>query len=223
MRRLFANWSYKLLALAIAAFLWAVAHGESPIERGFDIPVVLRDVPGELVAVGQSADVVNVRVMGTRAALRNLSPGELEYRVSAAGAKPGPADYEVDPSRIELPRGARIVSRSPSDIEVRFEKRASRAVRVRPDIAGEPAQGFQVAGVDVEPRRVQITGARSEVLRISEVVTETIDLTDASAPLEREVRLSLGGGRVWLEKPGPVKVRVRIEPRPAPPGAPEAS
>lgn len=215
MRRLFANWNYKLLALAIGLFLWAVAHGASDIERGFDIPVVLRGVPEELVATNLGVDKVNLRVMGSRAALRTLSPGALSYEIEASGAKPGRADFEVDVSRLELPRGARVVSRSPAEIEVTFEQRASRAVRVRPDIEGEPAEGFRIAAVDVEPRRVQITGARSEVLRISEVVTETIDLTDASAPLEREVRLSLGGGRVWLEKPAPVRVRVRVEPVPA--------
>jgi YbbR domain-containing protein len=220
MRRLFANFGYKLLAVAIALFLWAVAHGSSPIERGFDIPVVLSGVPDDLVVTGHSVDMMNLRVMGTRAALRNLSPAALEYVVEVAGAKPGVAAFELDISRLELPRGARIVSHSPSRIELTFEPRASRAVRVRPDITGEPAEGFVLGAVDVVPGRVQITGARAAVLRLAEVVTETIDVSGADAPLEREVRISLGGDQIWLENPKPVRVRVGIQPLAAPSGTP---
>jgi YbbR domain-containing protein len=92
-------------------------------------------------------------------------------------------------------------------------------VRVRPDLEGEPAQGFLVAGVEVEPDRVWLVGARSEVLRLSEVVTETVDVSGLSESEEREVRLSLGGGHVWMEDNSPVTLRIAIEPVPETEGA----
>jgi YbbR domain-containing protein len=214
MRFLFANLRYKLLALVLALFLWVVAQGSSSIELGFDVPVVLNGIPEELVVTGESVDAIHLRVKGTRAALRNLSPASLEYLLDVSGAKVGVSEYAVDASRLDLPRGAEPVSRSPMEIEVSFEKRATRAVRVRPDIEGEPAEGFVVTGVGIEPARIHITGARSEVLRLSEVVTETIDVTDASEPLERDVRVALGGDRVWVKDTKPVRVHVEIEQNP---------
>lgn len=204
-----------LLAFVIAVFLWGVAHGSSSIERGYDLPVVLRNVSDDLVVTDRSADVVNVRLMGSRAALRNLSPGALEYQIDVSTARPGRADFEVDVSRLELPRGARIVSRSPSQIEVHFERRATRAVRVRPDVSGEPAPGFRLSSVDVLPPRVRLAGARSQVLSLKEVVTEPIDISGLVATEERDVRVFLGSGTVWVENDEPVKVRIRIEPDPA--------
>jgi YbbR domain-containing protein len=114
-------------------------------------------------------------------------------------------------SRLDLPRGAKIVSRSPSQIKLRFERRGRKSVRVRPDIEGDPAVGFVVTGVEVEPPRVWLVGARSTVLRLSEVVTETVDVTGLAESTEREVKLSLGGSHVWMEDNQPVKLRIAVE------------
>ena len=201
-----------LLSVTIAMVLWGMAHGTSDIERSLDIPVIFHGVPENVVVTGQTADAVNVRVLGSRAALRSL-PAKLEYRIDLSDAKPGPAVYEVDSSQVdqELPNGARIVSRSPSSIEVSLEQRGRKALRVRADLEGEPAEGFTIASVEVDPARVWVTGARSDVLRLSEVVTETIEVTGIREPLEREVRLSLGSDHVWREDGGGVKVRIVVE------------
>lgn len=209
---IFQNLSYKLLAVAIALLLWAFAQGTSENEIGFDIPIVFNGVPESLVIVDKSADEVNLRVMGSKAALRNLSPGDLEYVVDVSGAKRGVADYDIELSRLELPRGAQPVARSPSRVQVEFERRGSKVVRVRPDLEGQPLEGFAVAGVEVEPAGVRITGARSEVLRLNEVLTETIDVNGLNRSVEREVRLSLGASHAWVEEPRPIRVRVQIAP-----------
>lgn len=205
-----------LLSMAIAIVLWLMAQGTSSIDRGVDIPVVFDGVPDDLVIVGQSVDTVNLRVLGSRAALRNVSSDRLDYRIDVAGAKPGHAVFEVDQSRIELPRGVRAVSRSPAAIEVDFERRGRKAVGVRADLVGEVATDFALAGVEVDPPRVWLAGARGEVMRLAEVVTEPIDLTGMQAPFERKVRLLLASEHVWPEQDGPVTVRISIEPRPAP-------
>ena len=220
MRRLpglFSNLWLKLLAVAIALFLWMVARGSSSVERGFDIPITLHGLPEELVVVDQGADALNVRVAGTLVALRNVQPGTFEYALDVSGAKAGRADYEVDISRFDFPRGSRVVSRSPAQIQLTFERRATRPVNVRADVEGRPALGYQIRRVQIEPPRVRITGARSEVLRLSEVVTEMIDVTGATETIEREVRVSPGAGHVWADEPLTVKVRVQIEAEPPPP------
>jgi YbbR domain-containing protein len=213
----FANFGLKLLAVAIGLFLWTVARGSSNVERAFDIPLTVHGLPDDLVVVSQGVEAVNVRVSGSMVALRNLEPEKFEYALDVSGAKAGRADYEVDVTRFEFPRGSKLVSRSPSEIALTFERRATRQVKVRADVEGRPAQGFKIEKVEIAPPRVRITGARSEVLRLSEVVTEMIDVTGATGTLEREVRVSPGAGHVWADEPRTVKVRVRIEPEPAPP------
>jgi YbbR domain-containing protein len=212
MRWLFGNFGYKLLAAAVALFLWGVSHGTKPVERGFDVPTALQGVPENLVVTDQSTDAVNIRVKGSQAALRNFSAADIEYVVDLSGAKPGVTRHEVDTESIKKPRGADIVSRSPSSIDFTLEPRGTKAVKVRADLAGEPAPGFAVTAVEVEPLRVRITGARREVLRLSEVVTETIDVAGADESLEREVRPLLAGPHVRFEEESPIKVRIEVVP-----------
>jgi len=212
----FRNLRYKVLALVAAFGLWGVSHSTSSVERGFDIPVVPGNVPPDLVVTGQSSDAVNVRVRGTNAALRRLSVAELEYPVDLAGARPGTTEREVEPAVMNLPRGAQIVSRSPASLEFTLERRSTRAVKVRPDLDGEPAPGFAIGEVVVEPPRVRISGARSEVLRLAEALTETIDVSGATAPFERKVRVTPGGLHIWPDGSDEVTVRIDIAPTPEP-------
>ena len=209
---------YFLLAVLIALVLWGMAHGSSSIERGFDIPVVIHDLPDRLVVTDLSADVVNIRLLGSRAALRDIDPSQMEYALAVGDAHPGLAVFEVDLTPVEskLPRNVRIVSRSPASLEVKFEGRSRKSVKVRADLEGEPALGFVLTSVEVDPPRVWLQGARTDVLRLSEVVTETIDVNGLDKPAEREVKLSLGAGRVWMEESGSVKVKLQVDPAPPP-------
>ncbi len=203
-----------VLAAVTASFLWLVAHRSSTDQKGYDIPVRLQGVPDTLVVTDQSADVVNIQVRSTAASHREISSTRIEYEVDVSGAKPGPALYEIDQGLIleQLPRGSQITSRSPASIEVSYERRGRKSVQIRPDLEGEPAEGFVLQEVAVDPPRVWLVGARSSVLRLSEVVTETIDVSGLQESLEREARLNLGAGNVWMEEARPVKVRIRIAP-----------
>ena len=205
-----------VLALAISVFIWAVAQGTSSIQESFDVPVELVGVEDGLVVTDQNSDAINVRLRGSRASLRNLDRDQMKFRIDASGGKPGVAVYEVDVETIEHPTGTTFAGHSPSRIQVRFEKRGRKAVSVRAEIQGVPAPGFHVAGVVIEPAKVWLEGARSQVMRLNEVVTESIDIAGLAANEKREVRLVLGGGTVWAEDNSPLQVEVRIEPDPIP-------
>jgi hypothetical protein len=201
-----------LLAWLIAMVLWGMAHGTSDIERGVDIPIVFDGVSEDLVLVDQSARAVNIRVLGSRAALRDVGPGKMEYRIDVSGAQRGEAVYEIDPGRIEeqLPNGARIVSRSPASLEVKFARRGRKSIRVRADIVGEPAEGYTVAWVEVDPPYVWLTGDRSEVVSMREALTEPLEMRGVRESIERDLRLALPN-HVWMEEGQPVKVRVQVD------------
>ncbi len=215
MRKGRVNVALAIVALGIATVLWGMAHGTTSHERGYDIPVVFTGVPDRMVITDQSVDAVNVRLLGSRAAMRNLSPTKMEYRVDVSGAKPGVLEHKIENFQIEqqidLPRGVRIVSRSPARLQVKFERRGKKAVGIRADLEGAPAEGFAIKKVVVEPPRVWLVGARSAVLRLTEVVTEAIDVTDIKESAVREVGLSLGSGRVWMEEKRPVTVHIEVE------------
>lgn len=217
-RRRRGNLRYGIAAIVISFALWGMAHGRDSVERGYDIPIVFDELADDLVITDATDSEVNIRVLGSRAALRNLSPTKMEYSVNVSGAKVGLTIHEVDVTRLDLPRGVKIVSRSPAQLSVKFERRGRKNVKVRVELEGVPPDGFQLGEVLIEPARVWLAGARSRVLRLKEVVTEPIDLSNLEETIEKEVRLSPGSDHVWVEEEGTVKVRIAIEPVEPPEG-----
>ena len=213
-RRRGKNLRYALLAVVISTALWGIAHGGSKTLKEYDLPVVFDGLPDNLVITDQSTNKINVRVRGSRAAFRNVKFGEMEYVEDVAGGKPGRARYEVNDQRLDTPRGLQIVGLSPSELSVRFERRGRKNVRIRPEVEGELPEGYTLSDIRIEPERVWLTGARREVLRLSEVLTETIEVEGLSAPVDREARLSLGSDHVWPEDEATVSVRIEVAPIP---------
>lgn len=203
------------VALIAAVLLWGFTQSTATQERGFDIPVVPTHLPDDLILTARSSDAVDIRVRGSRGALRRVPP-DLEYEVDLKDAKPGTISREVDLTALDVGRGAQIVSRSPTQLDFTLERKISRRVEVKPEIAGKPAEGFVLGDVRVTPRRILVTGAESDLLRLGELLTETIDVTGASEPIERPVKIVALGPYAWLEPAQEVRVRVEIQPAPPP-------
>lgn len=204
------NLRYAVLSVVIATVLWTVARGGSTHETEYDIPVVFADLPDTLVITDQTAKKINVRVRGSRAAFRAVT--DMQYLENVGGAGPGRARYELDGKRLGLPRGVRVVGLSPAQIDVVFERVGRKNVRIRADVQGEPPEGYELGEVVIEPSRIWLTGARSRVLALKEVVTESIDVTQLLESAERDVTLSIGSEHVWMEEEQTITVTVPITP-----------
>jgi len=200
-----------ILAFLIATFLWAVSQGQANIEQVFTVPIELRKIPDSLVITEQNAEALSIHVRGTAAALRNIAKDGLAFPVDMESSKRGVTTINVPNPPVSLPRGVNATQLAPSQVTIRLDSRARKSVSVRPDIEGEPAEGFRLKDLRVMPSRVWLAGARSQVLRLEEVVTQPIVLTGLAASEEREVRLYLGGGSVWKEDEQPVRVVIEIE------------
>jgi len=200
-----------ILAFLIACFLWAVSQGQADIEQVLEIPVELHGIPEALVLTEQNADSLRIHVGGTAAALRNIEKDELSYRVDLSSSTRDITTINVENPPVSLPRGVRTTQLSPSQLTIKLERKARKSVTVRPDLEGEPAEGFRLKDLRVVPTRVWLAGAQSQVLKLDEVVTQPIVLTDLSESEDREVRLYLGGGSIWKEEETPVRVVIEIE------------
>jgi YbbR domain-containing protein len=200
-----------LLAVLIASFLWAVSQGQANIEQVLSVPVELHGIPESLVITEQNADEISIHVRGTAAALRNIEKDQLRFPVDISSSKRGVTTVNVPNPPVTLPRGVSTSQLAPSQITLQLDSKARKSVSVRPDIEGEPAEGFALKDLRVVPSRVWLAGARGQVLKLDEVVTQPIVLTGLSESEEREVRLYLGGGSVWKEDEEPVRVVIEIE------------
>src|SRR3990167_11507490 len=164
-----ANWQAKLVALVLAAGLWAFV-----INTGFKqeimpdtLSVTVRDVASSL-AVASNLPPVQVEVRAPTASFQALETDELHAFVNASGLQAGTHTLEIkvvadDPN-------VRILYITPALAEVVLEKRKAEQFDVELETEGELGQGFVADETSLEPNRVSVSGAASVLDRIAKIV-----------------------------------------------------
>jgi hypothetical protein len=207
----FHNFLYKLVSVVVAVVLWSATQGFRAVDVSVDLPVEFQDAPSDLVIVGPYTREVNFKIAGSRWAVRRAVQKLQRYPISLEGFKPGDHRFEVTPDLLNLPRGATILARAPTNITVKLDAMVEKAVRVRAELVGDPPPGLKLEGVEVEPSVITLRGARTVLNNLREVLTEAVDLSEFRATSSRQLPLVLGSS-VWPadKKNATVRVLVRV-------------
>ncbi|HVL54157.1 MAG TPA: CdaR family protein, partial [Vitreimonas sp.] len=134
--------------------------------------------------------------------------------------------YQVEPNGLDIDRvvdlvpvdaqGERVqqVDVEPAAIHVRvavFQDGQTRTVPVTPLVTGEPAPGFELASVEVDPLIVTVEGDGEQLTTVNRAETERIPLGGATGSFQRTVQLVLPTGILAV---GSDEVRVTVTLRP---------
>jgi YbbR domain-containing protein len=213
-RALFENLGLKLMSLLVAIVLWAAAQGFQSVDLSLDLPISLEDVPDDLVVVDQSVSEVNVMLQGSRAAVRWAKEDLQRFPISLAGRKPGRAQqFLVDPKELDVPRGAEIVARSPSMVELHIEPVIRKRVRISSDVVGSPPEGYALGRVTATPAEILLEGARDRLRRLTQISTKAVDLSELRETTTLEVPLAFPTGYIWRANDAPpILIEIAIRP-----------
>ncbi|MDT8436732.1 MAG: YbbR-like domain-containing protein [Gemmatimonadota bacterium] len=195
-RAVFANWGYKLAALAVVSLLWlnltADERQTQSVATRLEVEVldsawVLVEDPGEILTTFQ----------GRNRELLGLLLEEPQVAV-VIDSVPGPAmQIELDAEDVRYDRDLEVRPTAviPRVLTLRFEPVEERRVPVVADIEAEPASGFTVLRpVILSPDSVTIRGPASEVGKVSRVTTAPSRLTELSHPVVRDLPVVLPSG-----------------------------
>lgn len=214
LKKLTENWALKLLALVFACILWFFVTGEQKLERSYAVPLELKNMPAGMMVVNDIPTMIDVRVSGPRTLLMNLQLQDIGIAVNLKDLEPGLTTLKRLEERLNLPGPLKVTRLSPSYIDVKLERIASKNVTVKPQLSGKPTPGYRVAAVNIEPQQVMIEGAESEVAVVDSVVTEAIDISAARETRRERVSLSYRGRYSNLKNQQMVEVQIVIEPLP---------
>ena len=209
--KLFENWLLKLISLAFAIVLWFFVMGESRMELNYIVPLEYEKLPNGLMIANEVPTSVAVRISGPRALQVNLSPSDISLGVDLKGLTAGVTSFKRLEENLNIPSGLKITRISPSYVDVKLENIRERDVPVRVVLTGSPAPGFLVKSTQVEPLRVTVSGAESELKGVSEVVTEEIDISNVQESFSQTVAISYIGNYTDLKEIKTVDVQVVLE------------
>jgi YbbR domain-containing protein len=172
------NWIAKnyrtfLWAFAMAVIVWvsAVSAADPDEVRQFPSPIsieIVGQAPG-LVITGSVPKQVLVVLRAPRSIWQRLTTEQNAVRaiLDLSGLGAGQHDLEV---QVQIAvRPVRIISVTPTTINLTLEPLITRTLPVTLSVSGEPAVGYQAGQVGLNPTQVVISGPESLVNQVSKV------------------------------------------------------
>lgn len=206
------NVGMKLMSFALAVFIWAWLQSEQVVEQRARVRVQYA-WPEGLVQVDEVPRTVSLTVSGPQGRVRALKRSQLTMSVDLSGAKQGPTAIDfTDRAVAGLPENITISNITPPSVDVQLDARIRRTVRVRPAVIGEPAEGWTLGAVSVEPESVELVGPESVLADLGEISTELVNISNKQIAQEVSVPVALPKKSVQVSDGTPVTVRVAIDP-----------
>jgi hypothetical protein len=209
---LFEHLGWKLLSIGIAVLLWVVVASEPQLSTFATVRLEYRGLPAGLEISSEPVTTVSLELHGPSLELRGVGDIGLHPAVvlDMSGVQPGERTFPIGSGNVRLSRGVRLVRAIPSEVRFRFEQREERSVPVIVRFTGEGAHGFRVGSYKIEPPEVRITGPASRVARTTSVVTDPVDVSNATGSSEFHVNAFVEDPYVRLESQPQVTVDVTM-------------
>lgn len=204
------NWPLKIVSLILATVLWMGVATETSSEIGMEVPLEYRNIPSRLEITGDTTNMVQVRLRGSSNVIREISAKDVSTTIDLSKIGPGEKIVPLSPRNVQAPFGADVIRVNPSSVRFNVERTLTKTVPVVPTILGQPADGFEVGNVLVNPGNIEVEGPESRVDPLDSIATVPIHIDRRQTHIEQTADVDVPDPHIRLEHPAPVSVRVEI-------------
>ncbi|MFA4987474.1 MAG: YbbR-like domain-containing protein [Candidatus Brocadiia bacterium] len=207
------NWRLKLTSLVIAVFVWFFVSGER--SQTIEIPVTLELLaPENTILLSKAAHSFTVKLRGPYDVLDRI-PRPI-HRTFAVGT---PRQMGVQPplmitaSELNLPASVSLVS-VPPQVDIILDESATVTLKVTLKTKGYPPSGYAYEVIGITPDSMAVSGPSSIIKADLTLETVPLDLTGLTMSFEKDLKVvpTSSNPFINIEKPGEVRVAVRIVP-----------
>ncbi len=185
---LFRNLQYKFAALVLACLFWYIVQGEEILEINRRIVVNIQVPDGRLIK-GPETRILDATLRGSRVLLGDFSTKPLEATLRIQDGKVGQVRYRIDREYIKnWDNRIKLTVHDPY-ITIFVDERATKKVPVKEFLKGVPSDGHIIEKTLIKPNVVTISGLKTELSHVDEVLTEPIDISGLSASKTFEVKV----------------------------------
>lgn len=201
----------KIVALVFAIALWFLVVGEKRTEVGFLIPLEFKNLPGDMIIAGEPLHEIEVRVLGSKKILANLSPVQLTADLDLSTAKEGINNFIISLRDVKVPKGVEVIKINPASLLIHIEPQIiSKAIRVKVKLTGSPARGISIKGISVKPDTVKIFGVQTRLKDMEEIYTVPMDINGIRNDKTAAIAIHLNGTGLKRVEPDTVRVKVTV-------------
>ena len=210
-RRLTANFGWKLASLMLAAALWFAVEGEPELVTIQPLPVLYRNLPPRLMLISDAPNEVRAELRGASSRLTRATLSDAFAAVDLAGVSgPGAQTFTLSEAEFSLPQGVAFVRAVPSQVSLRFDRAATKAVPVEIQLSGTVAAGYKIVAKSVEPETLNVSGPESRVAAIASAQTDPVDVSGLNENTDIRVNAFVPEPRVQFESRPVVVVHLSL-------------
>lgn len=205
----FRNIGLKVVATGLGTLLWMTVGTDMIVERSVRVPLVFRGVPDNLEIAPGAPDSVEVHLRG-RASQLTGDQGDVLVSIDLVDTRPGSRVFHLRTNQVTTPFGVEVTQVFPSTVMLTLEATSERLVQVRATLEGEPAKGYVVQRVTVDPDEVLVVGPTKPLDALEHAITETVMIAGATANVTKTVGIGVGDASLRLREPRNARVTVVI-------------
>lgn len=209
-KAVFDNFQFKLAAIFLGTLFWYFVQGEEILEVSQKLIVTFETPPGIIVKDGDTR-VKDVTIRGPRVLVGDLSnKPPLEARVPIPAGKLGPMRIRVDKEFISDWDSRKSVTVHDEYVSLFIDEKVVRRVPIKEILQGAPSEGFIVEKVELKPNVVTVTGPKSDVSKVQEILTEPIDIDALKQSKSLEAKLVVSGLEISALSTDSVTVSLQV-------------
>lgn len=179
----------KLFSLALALFvLFYVTEERSTVA---EISVRLTVVaPENSILNSPESFSFTIKVRGPNDVIEKIPrPYEVLFKPPSSFDKETERVVKIDEGVLNLPALVSLIS-SPNPITVHLDELVTVTLPVIPETTGTTAEGYSARIVRAEPEKISISGPKSLIKDLTQLVTDPIDLTGRTVSFDTLVRIN---------------------------------
>jgi YbbR domain-containing protein len=213
------NWPAKVLSIALAIVIFIFHRMSLLEERFFSVPLSIQ-THNRLVPSGSYPRMIRVTLRGDANTIYPILEEDIHAYIDLSKyTEPGTyrAPVQIRKQNTALQTEALEISVDPLELVLTLDERLSKTVPVAVKFRGAPEQGYELSSYTLDPTRVVIEGPKGLLGSVSELATDTIDLTGRSNDFTTAVRiinqepLLVIRGNGFTEFRGIVREQLRVQ------------
>ncbi|WP_432666819.1 CdaR family protein [Wukongibacter baidiensis] len=188
--RITRNTTPKIIAILVAIVFYIFVMGEVNPEvekklNNLQVELLNKEELDNLglVFIDQNEFTVDVRVLGKKTELPQISLDDIKVSADLSGAKQGENSIVLDVSK---PVNVEIKDVTPQQIIVRLDKIVQSQKPVEIVYKGSPAKGYEIGEHGITPDEILIEGPQTKVESVAKVVAE-VDVAGAKENIRKNV------------------------------------
>lgn len=212
MKYLTHNIGWKLLALAAAFGVWFNIASEPELATTLSAPVEYKNFPKDLEISSNIVEAIDVEARGPSGQLRDLNDTRISAIIDFSSVNtPGERTFTLTQKELGLPRGIQLVRTIPAQLRFRFERRATRALKVEVPASGTLRSGLRITHLEVDPPELSIAGPESRVAAVKKAVSDPLDLNLVKEDSQQVLAVYIPEPEVRFLTAPRVTVKVHVE------------